>query len=179
MKPLRLGADWKGAGERQSRSHPGCASGIDFSNEGHHVYPSHQFGQSVPVFVIAFGLTLTASLLAPLLGNALMIVHTLTPVLAALLMLLVVTRDGYTRGGWRSLGLHRAGLRFWGLALLGPLVLMSAVYGLAWSIGVGHAFMPAGFTLATVPLEFLVQLGIGSAFALCEALGSAATCCRG
>jgi uncharacterized protein len=79
-------------------------------------------------FVIAFGLTLTASLLAPLLGNALMIVHTLTPVLATLLMLLVVTRDGYTRAG-------------------------------------------SGFTLATVPLEFLVQLGIGSAFALCEALG--------
>jgi membrane protease YdiL (CAAX protease family) len=122
-------------------------------------------------FIIAFGLTLTASLLAPLLGNALMIVHTLTPVLAALLMLLVVTRDGYSRAGWRSLGLHRAGLRFWGVALLGPLVLMSAVYGLTWSIGVAHAFMPAGFTLATVPLEFLVQLGIGSAFALCEALG--------
>jgi membrane protease YdiL (CAAX protease family) len=48
---------------------------------------------------------------------------------------------------------------------------VSAVYGLAWSIGLGHPFMPAGYTAATVPLEFLTQFGIASVFALCEQIG--------
>ena len=33
-----------------------------------------------------------------------------TPGIAVLVMLLVVTRDGYSREGWKSLGLHRLGL---------------------------------------------------------------------
>ena len=36
-----------------------------------------------------------------------------TPTVAALIMLLVVTRDGYSREGWKSLGLHRLGLSVW------------------------------------------------------------------
>jgi hypothetical protein len=32
----------------------------------------------------------------------------------------VVTRDGYSRSGWQSLDLHRAGLRYW--VLVGSLV---------------------------------------------------------
>jgi membrane protease YdiL (CAAX protease family) len=44
----------------------------------------------------------------------------LTPAIAALLMLLVLTRDGWSRQGWASLGVHRAGLRFWPIALLIP-----------------------------------------------------------
>src|SRR4051794_23134777 len=51
----------------------------------------------------AFGLTLTVSLLAPFIGDATPAVHMLTPFLAVLLMLLVVTRDGYSRTGWGSL----------------------------------------------------------------------------
>jgi len=33
-------------------------------------------------------------------------------------MQLVVTRDGYTKAGWAVLGLHRAGVRAWGLVTL-------------------------------------------------------------
>jgi hypothetical protein len=36
-------------------------------------------------------------------------VWSITPVLATLIMLLVVTRDGYSRSGWQSLGLGRLG----------------------------------------------------------------------
>jgi uncharacterized protein (DUF927 family) len=32
-----------------------------------------------------------------------------TPTVATLIMLLVITRDGYTKEGWTSLGLHRLG----------------------------------------------------------------------
>jgi membrane protease YdiL (CAAX protease family) len=86
-------------------------------------------------------------------------------------MLLVVTRDGYSRSGWQSLGLHRGGLRWWLFALVGPLAVMSAVYGLVWSIGLGRPALPAGFTLAGLPLEFAAQLAITSAFALGEEIG--------
>ena len=37
-------------------------------------------------------------------------VWSITPALATVIMLLVVTRDGYSRKGWQSLGLHRLGL---------------------------------------------------------------------
>src|SRR5829696_9962836 len=36
-----------------------------------------------------------------------------TPTLAMLLMLLAVTRDGYSMEGWKVLGLHRLGLKAW------------------------------------------------------------------
>jgi hypothetical protein len=48
------------------------------------------------------------------------------PTVAALLMLLVVTRDGFAGAGRASLGLHRAGLRFWPLAVLGLVVVAGA-----------------------------------------------------
>ena len=70
-------------------------------------------------FVLAFGLTVLVSSMAPLLGNATMLLHMYSPAAAALLMLLVVTRDGYSREAWRGLGLYRAGVRSWPLALLG------------------------------------------------------------
>jgi len=48
-----------------------------------------------------------------------------TPMLAALVMMLVVTREGYRREGWRSLGLRSAGLRWWPVAIGGPVVIAS------------------------------------------------------
>ena len=44
-----------------------------------------------------------------------------TPAVAVLIMLLVVTRDGYSREGWKSLGLHRLGLKAWWITFLLPL----------------------------------------------------------
>ncbi|KUL28467.1 CPBP family intramembrane glutamic endopeptidase [Actinoplanes awajinensis] len=41
-----------------------------------------------------------------------------SPLLVTLLMMLVVTREGYSRAGWRRLGLARLGLRHWPLVLL-------------------------------------------------------------
>lgn len=42
------------------------------------------------------------------------------PTVSTLVMMLFVTGEGYSREGWKSLGLHRAGLRFWPFALLVP-----------------------------------------------------------
>jgi membrane protease YdiL (CAAX protease family) len=45
------------------------------------------------------------------------LVLAISPVLVTLAMLLVVTREGYSRQGWRRLGIGRLGLRTWPLAL--------------------------------------------------------------
>ncbi len=122
-------------------------------------------------FGIAFGLTLTASLLYPLLGEMTPLIHTYTPTLSVLIMMLVVTRDGYSKTGWATLGLHRLGLRYWVLALVGPLVLMGVLYGLAWISPVGQFVLPDGFSWALLASNLSTGLVIAFAFALGEEIG--------
>ena len=62
----------------------------------------------------------------------------LTPTIATLLMLLVLTRDGWTRRGWASLGVHRAGLQFWPIALLLPLAIVAIGAAAAVSTNDAH-----------------------------------------
>jgi uncharacterized protein len=122
-------------------------------------------------YVFAFGLTVCVALLAPLLGELTVFIHMYTPTLAVLIMMLIVTRDGYSRAGWATLGLHRLGLRFWALALLGPLVVMSALYGIVWSIGVGQFALPDDFTLPLLASNLSTGIAISSAVALGEEIG--------
>ncbi len=124
-------------------------------------------------FSIAFGITLTASLLHPVLDTGtLFLIHTYSPTLSVVIMMLVVTRDGYSKSGWATLGLHRlGGLRYWLLALIGPLVLMSVLYGLAWSSKVGQFVLPEGFTLALLASNLSIGLVNAFAFAAGEEIG--------
>src|SRR5262245_49177604 len=98
-------------------------------------------------------------------------IHMYTPALAVLIMMLVVTRDGYSRAGWAALGLHRLGLRWWVLALVGPLAIMSAGYGLVWNTAVAQFVLPGDFTLAGLASGLATGLGVSSALALGEELG--------
>ena len=63
---------------------------------------------------------------------AAMVLWMSTPTLAALIMMLVVTRDGWRREGWRILGLRRSRRRTWplaiGIALAAGLVASAAVW---------------------------------------------------
>jgi membrane protease YdiL (CAAX protease family) len=111
-------------------------------------------------YAIALALAVLLALLAPLIGPGAGFVTMFTPLIAVLLMLLVVTRDGYSRAGWRALGLHRAGLRGWPLALLGPALVLGCTYALAWRIGVGSFVQPAGGS-ADLLLNLLIDLVIG------------------
>jgi membrane protease YdiL (CAAX protease family) len=65
-------------------------------------------------------------------------IYMLTPILAILIMMFVVTRDGFTKAGWKVLGLHRLGLRSWPLAILAPIALLTCTYVLAWAFGIGR-----------------------------------------
>jgi membrane protease YdiL (CAAX protease family) len=69
------------------------------------------------------------------------------------------------------LGLHRLGLRWLALAALGPLALMLAVYGLAWSTSVADFIVPGDFTWAGLARGLAMGLGVSSALALGEEIG--------
>src|SRR6266496_1990634 len=92
--------------------------------------------KSLVFYAIALTLALAVALIPGDIGELRALPYMLTPLVAVLIMLLVVTRDGYTRAGWAKLGLHRLGLRGWGYALLVPLFALGGAYGVAWSAGI-------------------------------------------
>jgi membrane protease YdiL (CAAX protease family) len=93
-------------------------------------------------YAIVYALVVIISLLP--LGIVVLPVAMMMPAVAVVLMLLVVTRDGYARAGWESLALRHLGTKFWPLAVLAPLVVLSASYGIVWITGIGTFTPPAG-----------------------------------
>jgi uncharacterized protein len=77
-------------------------------------------------YLITLGLALLVALFGPTDTDTIQILNMLTTTAGVLLMLLVITPDGYHRAGWAELGLHRAGWRYWPLALLAPSAVLDA-----------------------------------------------------
>ena len=97
-------------------------------------------------------------------------IYMLVPAIATLIMLLVITRDGYTKAGWRSLGLHRAGHKVWWVALLAPLLVGVVGTAIVWATPLATFVAPPA--LAVVLSSFLIQLGVYTVtFSLGEELG--------
>jgi uncharacterized protein len=97
---------------------------------------------------IFYALTLGQSVgialfLTPILGEITLLMVMLTPLVSVLVMKLVVTREGWHRGGWSDLGLQRLGLRQWIIAAGLPIVVLAFAYGVVWSLGVA-SFNPDG-----------------------------------
>ena len=67
-----------------------------------------------------------------------------TPTVATLVMLLVVTRDGYSREGWKSLGLHRLGLSVWWIAFGVTLLITIAASAVVWATPLASFAVPEG-----------------------------------
>ena len=82
-------------------------------------------------------------------------VYMLTPLAAVLLMLLLVTRDGYSKAGWKSLGLHLLGLRSWGLAVAVPTLVMGVAFGIVWTTGIATFVIPDNIFGLGIPLWLL------------------------
>ena len=87
-------------------------------------------------YLITLGLALLVALFGPTGSNAIQILNMLTVTTSVLLMLLVITPDGYHKAGWAQLGLHHAGFRYWPVALLAPIAVLVASYGAATVLGV-------------------------------------------
>jgi membrane protease YdiL (CAAX protease family) len=86
-------------------------------------------------------------------------------------MLLVVTSEGYSREGWKVLGLHRLGLSVWWIAFGGTLLISVAASAVVWATPLASFVVPEGGIVDAV-LNFLIQVGIlALTFALAEEIG--------
>jgi uncharacterized protein len=107
--------------------------------------------------------------LAPTMG--MWVLWSFTPTVATLLMLLVVTREGYSRDGWKSLGLHRPGLSVWWIAFGGTLLITIAASAVVWATPLASFVVPEG-GVGNAVVNFLIQVVIlALTFALGEEIG--------
>ena len=78
-----------------------------------------------------------------------------TPLVAVLIMMFVITNDGRTRAGRKLLGLHRLGVRFWLIAVIGTFLISLLATGMTWVTPFASVAAPAS-PLNTV-LNFAVN----------------------
>jgi uncharacterized protein len=88
---------------------------------------------SVLVLLLAVGAALLIRFLELTGGMGMWVLWSITPTAAALIMLLVVTREGYSKEGWKVLGLHRLGLSVWWIAFGGTLLISVAASAIVWA----------------------------------------------
>jgi membrane protease YdiL (CAAX protease family) len=125
---------------------------------------------SVLVLCMAVGAALLIRMLG-LSGFGLAAVWSFTPTVAALIMLLVVTREGYTKEGWKSLGLHRLGLNVWWIAFGVTLLVTVAASAVVWATPLASFVVPEGGIINTL-INFLILFGmLVLTFALGEEIG--------
>jgi uncharacterized protein len=99
------------------------------------------------------------------------VLWSITPTVAALIMLLVVTREGYSKEGWKVLGLHRLGLSVWWIAFGGTLLITVAASAVVWATPLASFVVPEGGIVNAV-INFLIQVVILMlTFSLTEEIG--------
>jgi membrane protease YdiL (CAAX protease family) len=126
---------------------------------------------SVLVLCMAVGAALLIRFLELSPSMGMWVLWSITPTAAALIMLLVVTRDGYSRDGWKVLGLHRLGLSVWWIAFGGTLLITVAASAVVWATPLASFIMPVGGILNAL-INFLIQVVIlALTFALAEEIG--------
>lgn len=94
-----------------------------------------------------------------------------TPALAALVMLLVITRDGFSKKGWKDLGLHRLGLSVWWIAIGVTFLTSLVASAIVWATPLVSLVVPEG-GLGGSLLQFLTAVVFMTlTFSLGEELG--------
>ncbi|MEP7174156.1 MAG: hypothetical protein ABI705_11765, partial [Aestuariivirga sp.] len=71
-------------------------------------------------YSITLALSVAVAFMVPWIGEASLPITMLTPTIATLIMLTVIAPEGSFRKGLSLLGLDRAGLKGWPLAIAGP-----------------------------------------------------------
>src|SRR5215204_4351064 len=125
--------------------------------------------------VLVMGLAVGAALLIRMQGNVpgpgLWAVWMFTPTMVTLIMLLVVTREGYSKEGWKSLGLHRLGLNVWWIAFGVTSLITVAATAIVWATPLASFVVPEGGILNSL-IQFLILVGVFAlTFALAEEIG--------
>src|SRR3712207_5496599 len=104
-------------------------------------------------------------------GSTVTGLYMFTPALAALVMLLAVTRDGFSGEGWKGLGLHRLGLSVWWIAIGVTFLTSLAASALVWATPLASFVVPEGGFGAPL-IQFLIQVVVMTlTFSLGEELG--------
>lgn len=127
--------------------------------------------QKALVFII---LTLGLGLIFILLHNPVLItLYMFIPTISALLLMLVVTRDGYSARGWARLGLHKMGFRGLFAALMLPVLVLGIGYALVWMMRPeSYQALPKGVKAGGIALSFILITGFNTiSFSLGEELG--------
>src|SRR5215212_7443750 len=126
---------------------------------------------SVLVLCLSLGAALVIRFLELPPGLAMWTLWSITPTVAALIMLLVVTRDGYSKEGWKSLGLHGVGLNVWWIAFGATLLITVAASAVVWATPLASFIMPESGILNVV-INFVMSFAIAAlTFSLAEEIG--------
>jgi uncharacterized protein len=126
---------------------------------------------AVLVLCLAVGAALFIRFLSISADLVMFSVWSCTPTVATLIMLLVVTRDGYAKEGWKSLGLHRLGLNVWWIAFGLTLLITVAASAVVWATPLASFTWPEGGILNPL-INFLVLFGMTVLwFGLAEEIG--------
>src|SRR5215204_1114518 len=126
---------------------------------------------SVLVLCMAVGAALLIRFLGISSDPVVFSVWSCTPTVATLIMLLVVTRDGYTKEGWKSLGLHRLGLNVWWIAFGLTLLITVAASAVVWATPLASFTWPEDGILDPI-LFFFIVFGMTVVwFGLAEEIG--------
>jgi membrane protease YdiL (CAAX protease family) len=123
-------------------------------------------------YAITLALAVLVRLAVPVIGEASLMVTMLTPAVAAVIMVTVIAPEGGFRASVARLGLARAGLKGWPLAIGGPALIHLAGLLLLSVLGLTALVAPqiAG-SGAGVVVKILVGFLIGTALALGEEVG--------
>jgi membrane protease YdiL (CAAX protease family) len=84
----------------------------------------------------------------------------LTPTVAAMLMLFVVTRQGREPGVWRGLGLRPSGRAYWPVALLATAAVSVIGLLVALTLPSAHYVTPDGWY--SLPIELMIEVALTS-----------------
>lgn len=118
-------------------------------------------------YAIALGLAVIVSVFAGSLGEFSAMVTMLTPA-AAVVVMLVLTREGFGRAARESLGLSRSGLGIWWFAILGPVGLLVASYAVLVAAGLATFAVPE---MGRSAVEIAVNIGLALVIGLVLAFG--------
>ena len=114
---------------------------------------------SVLVLCMAVGAALLIRFLNITSDPVMFSIWSCTPTVATLIMLLVVTRDGYSREGWKSLGLHRLGLNVWWIAFGLTLLITVAASAVVWATPLASFAWPEGGIIDPI-ISFFILFGM-------------------
>src|SRR5829696_7030140 len=112
---------------------------------------------SVLVLCMAVGDALLVKALGLTSGLGLAALWMCTPTVATFIMLLVVTREGYSKEGWKSLGLHRLGLSVWWIAVGVTLLVTVVASAIVWATPLASFVVPEG-GLGAEFIKFFIQV---------------------